>query len=292
MQNKTVVYLLIILLIVLCPLIYFVGSVTTTQKYSQTISLAGSTTVFPIGQGWAEALQAYHSNLNVEVSAGGSSVGIAKVGQGLVDIGMSSRQLVSSDLATYPNLINITVALDGICMVINSGVTGITNLTLTQIKMIYNGTYTYWSDISSTAPANLIQRAGRATTSGTYDYFYTTVMKKDLNYVVEAEFEANAGVHGYVQTTPNSIGYIGLGYVSGLTVVPINQAGILYYPTKPMIQNFTYPIARRLFLVTNGQPANGSLTQMFINFALSIQGQLIVERPGIDFVALPHVPFI
>jgi phosphate transport system substrate-binding protein len=116
-------------------------------------------------------------------------------------------------------------------------------------------------------------------------------MKSDPNYAVEAEFEANAGVHGYVQTTPNSIGYVGLGYVSGLTVVPIKQAGTLYYPTKPMIQNFTYPIARRLFLVTKGQPTNGSLTQMFINFALSIQGQLIVERPGIDFVALPHVPF-
>jgi len=291
MEHKTLVYVLIILLIVLCPVMYFVGSTTTTQKYTQTITIAGSTTVFPIAQGWAEALQTYHSNLDVQVSAGGSSVGIASVGQGLVDIGMASRQVKSSELTTYPNLINYTVALDGIAIVVNPGLSGITNLTLTQIKMIYNGTYTHWNNLSAAAPVVQILRAGRASTSGTYEFFYDHVMKKDPNYAVEAEFEANAGVRGYVQTTPNSIGYVGLGYVSGLNTIPINVGGLLYQPSKEMVQNFTYPISRPLFLVTNGPPANGSLVQMFINFALSIQGQLIVERPGIDYVALPYVPY-
>jgi len=291
MQNKTIIYILIIALIVLCPLFYFIGTFTTTQKYTQIISLSGSTTVFPIVQGWAEALQTYHSNLVVEVSPGGSSVGIAQVGQGLVDIGMSSRYLKSSDLALYPTLINTTIALDGLCMVVNPGLFGVTNLTLTQIKMIYNHTYTYWDEISSSAPHQQIIRAGRATTSGSYDYFRNTLLKGDVNYAVEAEFDANAGVQGYVQTTPYSIGYVGLGYVSGVRVIQIKQGSFLYYPTKPMIQNLTYPFSRPLFLVTRGQPANGSLIQMFINFALSIQGQLIVEKPGIDFVALPYVPY-
>jgi phosphate transport system substrate-binding protein len=291
MEHKTLVYFLIILLIVLCPVMYFVGSTTTTQKYTQTITIAGSTTVFPIAQGWAEALQTYHRNLDVQVSAGGSSVGIASVGQGLVDIGMASRQVKSSELTTYPNLINYTVALDGIAIVVNPGLSGITNLTLTQIKMIYNGTYTHWNNLSAAAPVVQILRAGRASTSGTYEFFYDHVIKKAPNYAVEAEFEANAGVRGYVQTTPNSIGYVGLGYVSGLTTIPINVGGLLYQASKEMVQNFTYPISRPLFLVTNGPPANGSLVQMFINFALSIQGQLIVERPGIDYVALPYVPY-
>jgi phosphate transport system substrate-binding protein len=287
MQSKTLSVILVIALIVGLPAMYYVGTMTSQQKYTQTITIAGSTTVFPIAQAWGEALQKYHSNLDVQVSGGGSGVGVSSAGQNLTTLGMASRQIKSSEEVTYPYLRNWTIAYDGIAIVVNPGLAGkITNLTILQIHMIYNGTITNWNQINDSMPRTTIVRAGRTTVSGTYEYFYEHVMQLDTNYSADAEFEANAGVQSYVQTTPNSIGYVGLGYLAGLQVLKVNAAGTLWYPSIEAVANGSYPISRPLFLLTNGIPTDGSLAEMFINFALSPEGQAIVAAE--DYVPLPY----
>ncbi|MFX1295741.1 MAG: PstS family phosphate ABC transporter substrate-binding protein [Promethearchaeota archaeon] len=283
MKDRTLIYILILALAVGLPSMYFVGA-SARQQNTQTITISGSTTVFPIAEAWGEKLEQYHSNLDVQVSGGGSGVGVSSVGQGLVTLGMASRAVKSSELLTYPSLINHTVAYDGMAMVVNPNLAGkITNLTILQIQQIFNGTITNWNQINSSLPSTPIVKAGRATTSGTYDYFFSEIMDEDPNYAVDATFEANAGVQGYVQSTPNSIGYVGLGYITGTEVLLINEGG-LWYPSVDAVKNGSYPISRPLFLVTNGPPAAGSLAEMYINFALSPVGQAIVLAE--DYVPL------
>jgi phosphate transport system substrate-binding protein len=285
MQTKTITYILIILLVIMCPLMYFVGNFTA-PKTTVTLTLSGSTTVFPIGEAWGAALEDMYPFLSVQVSAGGSGVGIQQVGQNLVDIGMASRQVKASELVTYPNLINHTVALDGIALVVNPGLAGkITNMTLLQIHMIYNGTITNWNQINASLTSLPIVTAGRASTSGTYEFFLGHVMLNDVNYAADATFDANAGVQAFVQITPYSIGYVGMGYLTGVSVVKINDGGILKTPSVASVQSGDYPIWRPLFLVTNGPIVPGSLTELFINFALGSTGQAIVLAQ--DYVPLP-----
>ena len=85
----------------------------------ETIKISGSTTVLPIVQKAAEAYMAGHANVDIQVSGGGSGVGIQQIGEKTVDIGMSSRELKSTESTSYPNLVKHVIAKDGIAIIVN-----------------------------------------------------------------------------------------------------------------------------------------------------------------------------
>ena len=93
------------------------GAVPQVQK--QTIKVSGSTTVLPIAQKAAEAYMATHPNADIQVTGGGSGVGVQQIGEKSVDIGMSSRDLKAAENTKYPNLVKHIVAKDGIAIVVN-----------------------------------------------------------------------------------------------------------------------------------------------------------------------------
>jgi phosphate transport system substrate-binding protein len=126
---------------------------TATESYVKvdgltgSITVVGSTTVLPIAQLAAEAFNALYGENLVAVSGGGSSVGIQSVGEGSATIGMASRGLKSSEIASYPNLVTHIVCNDGIAIIVNPNNTYVDDLTLDQIKAIYHGTYTSWEEL-------------------------------------------------------------------------------------------------------------------------------------------------
>ncbi|MBN2603121.1 MAG: substrate-binding domain-containing protein, partial [Candidatus Thermoplasmatota archaeon] len=85
--------------------------------------------------------------VTVTVSGGGSSVGVQSVGENSADIGMASREIKSSEVTTYPNLVKHVVCSDGIAIIVNPDNDYVTNLTVEQVKAIYLGTYTNWNEI-------------------------------------------------------------------------------------------------------------------------------------------------
>ena len=89
--------------------------VSTGQK--QTIKISGSTTVLPIVQKAADQYMATHPGADIQISGGGSGVGIQAIGAKTVDIGMSSREVTSAEKAKYPSFVITTVAQDGIAVV-------------------------------------------------------------------------------------------------------------------------------------------------------------------------------
>jgi len=123
------------------------GPYVKVDGLTGSITVVGSTTVLPIAQLAAEAFNELYGADLVSVSPGGSSVGIQSVGEGSATIGMASRELKSSEITSYPDLVKHIVCKDGIAVIVHPHNTYVQDLTLQQVKAIYNGTYTNWNQI-------------------------------------------------------------------------------------------------------------------------------------------------
>ncbi len=123
------------------------GPYVKVDGLTGSITIVGSTTVLPIAQLAAEAFNELYGSDLVAVSGGGSSVGVQSVGAGSAAIGMASRELKSSEITSYPNLVKHIVCNDGIAVVVHPDNTYVADLTLQQVKAIYNATYTNWDQL-------------------------------------------------------------------------------------------------------------------------------------------------
>ncbi|MDP3564983.1 MAG: substrate-binding domain-containing protein, partial [Methanoregula sp.] len=92
---------------------------TAAPKQKQTLKISGSTTVLPIVQKAADQYMAAHPEADIQVSGGGSGVGIQATGAKTVDIGMSSREVTKAEMAKNPAFVVTTIAQDGIAIVVN-----------------------------------------------------------------------------------------------------------------------------------------------------------------------------
>lgn len=115
------------------------------KHLSGTLRISGSTTVFPIAEKAKDAFMRLYTDLLITVSSTGSGAGIIAVGQGTVDIGMSSRDLKSSE--SNLELVKYVIAKDGIAVIVNKENTYVDSLTIEQLKAIYKGEITNWEDL-------------------------------------------------------------------------------------------------------------------------------------------------
>lgn len=254
--------------------------VSTGQK--QTIKISGSTTVLPIVQKAADQYMATHPGADIQISGGGSGVGIQAIGAKTVDIGMSSREVTSAEKAKYPSFIITPVAQDGIAVVVNPA-NSIQYITLDQIRDIYLGKTTKWTEITGAGVAgtnNQIVVIGRDSASGTRTYFDETLLAKKTPTAKMLDKNSNGAVLQTVAQTPGSIGYVSIGFVSNdVKALPVwYNADKIVAPTIDNVKAKTYPVSRDLYVITNGQPSG--LTGDFIAYILSPDGQKIVADEG------------
>ncbi|MGC1120735.1 MAG: phosphate ABC transporter substrate-binding protein [Candidatus Methanofastidiosia archaeon] len=242
----------------------------------QTLSVQGSTTVLPIVQKAAEKYMDLHANVNIQISGGGSSVGVKSAGEGTADIGMASRELKDTEKGEYPNLKPIPVARDGIALIVHPS-NSISSLTLEEVKGIYDGTYANWSELGGKDVEIVV--VGRDSASGTREFFWEHVMRKEDFVAGMLEKNSNGAVKQTVTQTPGAIGYVGLGYIdSTIKALTIKVGDKEIEPTIENVKNGLYPISRSLYLLINGEPEG--LARDFIDFILSDEGQSIVEEEG------------
>jgi phosphate transport system substrate-binding protein len=260
--------------------------VTTTAPVStgekQTIRISGSTTVLPIVQKAADQYMAAHPDADIQVSGGGSGVGIQAIGAKTVDIGMSSREVTKDELKKFPDFVVTTVAQDGIAIIVNPA-NEIQYITLDQAKGIYLGTITKWTQITgANVPGtnNQIVIVGRDSASGTRSYFDETILLKATPTKTMLEKNSNGAVLQTIAQTPQSIGYVSIGFVSkDVKALPIwYNAQKFIAPTIDNVKTKTYPVSRDLYVITNGKPSG--LAGDFIIYILSPEGQKIVADEG------------
>ncbi|MFW5870184.1 MAG: substrate-binding domain-containing protein, partial [Candidatus Sumerlaeota bacterium] len=128
-----------------------------------------------------------------------------------------------------------------------------------------------WSEIGG--PNRKIVRVGRDTSSGTYGSFSELVMNEEKMASDIETVGSNGAVQQSVKSTPEAIGYVGLGFLEGLKPLSIDDKK----PTPQAVASGNYPIARPLFIFTNGFPKLGSQLHLFVTLYLTEKGQEMVE---------------
>jgi phosphate transport system substrate-binding protein len=259
----------------------------TSAAQQQTITVSGSTTVQPIAQDAADAFMKLHPEADIQVSGGGSGVGIQAITAGSVNIGMSSVDLTAAQKAKIPNCVVSTVAQDGIALIVNPKNT-LNQISLSDAALVYMGKYTSWNALNgANVPGtnNNIVLVGRDTSSGTRTYFDQTVLNTGNPANTMLQLNSNGAVEQTVAQTPQAIGYVSIGFLSPdvKALSLFTTGGQLIPASTTTVADHTYPISRNLYMITQGQPTG--LTAEYINFILSPAGQKIVANDG--YVPLP-----
>jgi phosphate transport system substrate-binding protein len=252
------------------------------------IEVKGSDTMVNLALAWAEAYQAVHPNISISITGGGSGTGIAALLNNTVDISNASRQIKDEEVNQALSLgiepFEITVASDAIAVIVNPN-NPIDHLTLQQISDIYQGKYENWQQLGGDDRS--IVRVSRESNSGTHVYFLETVLRmgdpedKSLFDPYTLLLPSSEGIIAEVRDNPNAIGYDGLGYVTPeVKVLGIKNDpdGGIVYPSIETVSRGTYPIARDLYVYTNGEPQDA--IQAYLEWILSDQGQNIVIELG------------
>ena len=257
------------LVILLLTAVFGAGCISTED--TETISIAGSTTVLPVAQAAAEEYMNQHSNADIQVSGGGSGVGATSVIGGTADIGMLSRDLKASEKEGN-TLKEFVVGKDGIALVGHPSNT-VSDLSLEQVKAIYQGTITNWKEVGG---ADLeIVLIGRDSSSGTREFFTEFVLDKEDAAKEMQELNSNGAVAQAVSITPGAIGYVSLEYVDD-SLKAFSIGGVA--PTVDNVISGIYEINRPLLMITNGEPEG--LSADYLAFILSEEGQQILKDSG------------
>jgi phosphate transport system substrate-binding protein len=253
-------------------------SVSSGLSLAETLQIDGSTTVGPIADAFAEYFMRTNPGLEITVKKTGSGDGAAALIDSRCDIATMSRFMKDKEFknAVDHNVFPVAhaIAMDGVCVIVHPSNT-VAQLTSAQVRDIYKGNIKNWKEIGG--PDAEIVIVSRDTSSGTYETFHEKVMNteemaKNVEYV-----NSNPQAHARVKTTAGAISYVGLGFVDA-DVKALKIDGI--QPTKQTITSGTYPVARPLFMFTNGYPKLGSMVHKFCTFYLTEKGQEIIEAKG------------
>lgn len=250
----------------------FAGGKKDGPAQAYTIEVGGSTSVTPLMEIFAEEYQKEKSNIKININGTGSGDGINNTGK-LYQIGMSSRELTAVEKGS--GIKEVTIAIDGIAVIINNA-SPITNLTVEQIRNIYTGAITNWSQVSGGAKSGVIAVISRESGSGTRGAFEELVGFQGKLMAGATESTSTGAIKASIAQNPNAIGYISLGSVDN-TIKAISVGGVA--STTGNVVNGSYKIARPFILMTGSNVHLES--SAFINWILSPAGQSIVKRSWI-----------
>jgi phosphate transport system substrate-binding protein len=273
MIRKTIL-LIIVSMLILTMALY--GCKKKEGKEEVSISIQGSTTILPIMQKMAEVYMQKHPEAKLDVSGGGSGVGITAFLDGTTDIAMSSRKIKPEEVQKAKDkgipIKEIEIARDGIAVIVHPS-NPISGLTLEQLHDIYTGKAKTWKEFGGNGKPIVV--VSRDTASGTYEVFDEKVLKNDRVKPDALMQASNVAVKGAVAGAEDSIGYIGLGYItSDVKPIKVNNIEV----TKETVLSGEYPIARPLYLYIKEDSSQG--IKNLIDFILSPEGQKIVEDVG------------
>ena len=264
------------------------GTDSADSQPQSYIENKGSDTIVNLALAWAEQYQSDYPDIRLSVTGGGSGTGIAALVNGTVDIANASRQIKQKeiDLAGEKGILPVEhiIARDAIAVIVNPE-NPVTELTLQQISDIYSGVYTNWTEVGG--EDRPIVRLSRETNSGTHVYFLETVLRlgdKESTTLFSTNtllLPSSEGIIVEVRQNPNAIGYDGLGYVPhDLKVIAIAPEASDDYilPSVETVNSGTYPIARDLYMYTNGEP-EGVIAE-YLNWIMQTDAQEIVRKLG------------
>ncbi len=277
-------------LVIAVLLISLFGCKRRDGERDNSLQIKGSDTMVNLSQAWAEEFMKQHAGYSVAVTGGGSGTGITSLINNTCDIAEVSREMKESEISMAekkgisPH--KITVALDGLAVVVNPG-NPVSQLTIDQLADMFKGKITNWQEVGGRNAKIVL--LSREVNSGTHVYFKEHVLRKGDPQSKE-EFAPHAlllsssqAIADEVSQNLDAVGYYGMGYITPKEK-PIRIArssGSTYVPPTPdNVVNGSYPISRPLLMYTKGEPTGTVKT--FVDFVLSPGGQELVKK--LDFV--------
>jgi phosphate transport system substrate-binding protein len=271
---------------------------TASDSSAKYIENKGSDTIVNLALAWAERYQTEQPDVRISVTGGGSGTGIAALINKTVDIANASRKIKDEELAEAKgngvDPVEHIIARDAIVVIVNPE-NPVSQLTLKQISDIYSGKISNWSEVGG--EDRPIVRLSRETNSGTHVYFLETVLRlgnsddKTLFSMDTLLLPSSEGIVAEVRQNPNAIGYDGLGYVpKDLKMIAIakEEGGAYVLPSIPTVNDKTYPIARDLYMYTDGEPTG--VIKEYLDWILSSEAQQIVADLGFVPASLNSSP--
>ena len=221
------------------------------------LNVVGSTSVGPVIEALAEKYIAVHPNVTINVQQPGSGGGVTATADGSADLGMASRNLKDEETAATPDLQAHVRCLDGVAVIVNAD-NKVTELTAEQIKKIFMGEITDWSEVGGDkGPITLYSRDE---SSGTREAFQTLFLgKDDAGEEIKIDdkkcliVDSNGSMGSSVEGDPLGIGYMSLGLAPNYKVASVKIDGV-----EATIENLvggTYKYFRNFNLLTLGDPA-------------------------------------
>ncbi len=280
------------LIVTVCSVSLFITCGKKDNKASvnekTVIQVKGSDTMVNIAQAWAEEYAVIEQNVAVEVSGGGTGVGLAALEKGTIDIANASRnikpeefELAKKNTGKEPK--EFVVGFDALAIYVNKE-NPIEEITIDQLKEIFveGGKLTRWSQlgvkINGVSDDNIV-RVSRQSSSGTYEFFREHVLGNSDFRLGSRDMNGSKEVVELVGNTKTAIGYSGMGYATDkVKMLKIKTQSGSFSPTVENTINKSYPLARSLLLYTLGEPQGA--VKKYIEWILSEAGQKILQDNG------------
>lgn len=276
------------------------GQAGGSMALSGTVSIDGSSTVYPVTEAVAEEFLNEAPQVRVTVGVSGTGGGFKKFVAGEIDINDASRTIKDSEATEARtngiDYLEIPVAYDGLSIVVNPDNTWVDHLTVAELQQIWQpgSTVDSWDDIRPEWPAEPIRLYGPGTDSGTFDYFTEAVNGQSglsrPDYT--ASEDDNVLVTG-ITGDQYSLGFFGYAYYvanqSRLKLVPVDGGKGPILPDEQTIQDGSYsPLSRPVFIYLNKTGAAKPQVRRFVEFYLEIAPQLVHE---VGYIALPAAQY-
>ena len=242
-----------------------------SSKISGTVSTDGSTSMEKVIGALGESFKEQNAGVTFTYNPTGSGSGITAVSEGRCDIGLSSRALKDDEKAS--GLKETILAYDGIAIIVNPQ-SKVEDLTVEQIKKIYTGEITNWSEVGG-ADGEIVL-IGREAGSGTRDGFESITNTKD-KCKYRQELTSTGDVITTVAQNPNAIGYASLASVKD-TVKALKVGGVT--PSEDTVKDGSYVVQRPFVLVTKEGTPLSETAQKFFDYATSSSASEIISKAG------------
>jgi len=271
------------------------GGQSASKPAKSVIQNKGSDTMVNVAQVWAEEYRKVAPDVEVEVSGGGSGVGLAALVKGAVDVANASRDIKPSEVEqatknTGKPPAGFTVGYDALAVYVHKD-NPLGEVTLEQLYEIYaeGGKFTRWSELGVKIPGvtdDTIVRVSRQSSSGTYEFFREHALKNKDFRNGSRDLSGSKEVVELVGSTLTAIGYSGMGYATPavkMLKVAKQKGDPFVAPTVAAVHDKSYPLARSLHVYTLGEPQGA--VKSYVDWILSDAGQKVVEDSG--YVPVP-----
>ena len=271
------------------------------DQLSGTISIDGSSTVYPISEAVAEEFMAANQGgVRVTVGLSGTGGGFKRFCANEIDISDASRPIKDTEKQACAQgqvaYIEIPVAYDGLTVAVNPSNNFVQCLTTAELKKIWEpgSTVKRWSDVRAGFPNQEIKLYGPGTASGTFDYFTEAVVGKEdasrADYT--ASEDDNVLVQG-VEGDASALGYFGYAYykenAAKLKEVGVDAGVGCVVPTEQTIKDGSYkPLSRPLLIYVKSSALQRPEVRAFVEYYLNNASKLV---PQVGYVALDDAKY-